>query len=961
MAIPLLLGGIAKGIVGGTAKGAATGAAKKFVTGKGKKKGKAEKNVKTKAKSKVEQGDKKFEAKVKPKKKMVSTVKIPDSVYKKDSDSASQTTDSNVSFESLQKQLDSINKTTSSLTDVGKQEVKTKKKLVREEKKKKKAAKAKAKEERLEKKKKGGSGLLGAVIGAADQFNIFNFLKNVGLGVLAVSILENIDTVTEVLSGLIENFTNPLKIFRNLMVGLATILTGPVKATLKLIGKGVKKTASLTKKVVKKMTPAFKKAFSNLSTGISNLVKRTAAAAGRGAAGGGAAAAAAKKGATTPLKAQASQAAAKSASQAAKQQASKATAKNLFGKGGARLLKFGKIFRSSPVVGGFIGMFIDLLLGEPLDRAIVGGIGSGLGAWAGGFLGTLLFPGLGTAAGAFIGSALGDWAGKSLYGLISKKTAEIPKVDPKDKMISSIDMSTQASSDKDMKVGQQRNIGGLMMVWDGQNYVTQQQYTQQTGKQPIPVGQSTPTQPAVPNQPTGTRPSTGGITKEQRSLLDSISFAEGTRKSYGTIFGGKVVPELAQGKLTIGQVLEMQRTGMLNGRNVGYGTSYNSDATGRYQFMSFVLREEMQKQGYTLDTLLTPELQDKMILGRISRFRGVTPALLAKEGLSTRVLDMLAPEFASFPYSPKGGRIYYDQPVKTAGSIRDAYNKSLGMPQSSQPTPTMQPASQQTSSVPLGRTDPFAPVQPAQLAQQQNQTVTTQGTINDMYKGATNTSQFPTTSGYGMRVHPISGKYKMHTGVDIAPPGPGYFVGLKAPGKVTRVGNDPGGYGKFVIITSQETGYSYMFAHMATIDVKTGEQYTGQPIGEMGTTGGSTGIHLHYEVYKGGKDGPAINPEPFMNLLTMGKVDGQVRSQTAQVSPNQQTPNQSARVSSRPSYDPYSDTENAGGSVVPSIGDQPQASGAGGGGAPMMGGPSTQQVLNSYYKSQLLGFLYKQG
>ena len=290
-----------------------------------------------------------------------------------------------------------------------------------------------------------------------------------------------------------------------------------------------------------------------------------------------------------------------------------------------------------------------------------------------------------------------------------------------------------------------------------------------------------------------------------------------------------------------------------------------------------------------------------------------------------------------------------------------SYNKYLPAAQAlnmSQQQTTTQPPGQQPTSTPLGRPDPFAPVQPAQLAQQQNQTVTTQGTINDMYKGATNTSTFQTTSGYGMRKHPIYGDMRMHNGVDIAPPGPGYYVGLKVPGKVTLKSNDARGYGNFVIITSQQTGMSYMFAHMATIDVNVGDEYTGQPIGEMGNTGGSTGIHLHYEVYQGGKGGPAVDPTPYMNLLTMGKVDGQVRSQTAQISSQQQSSSQASSVSSRTSYDPMS--QNNGGGVVP-VGVPGQSGGGGGGRALNMGGPSTQQMLNSYYKSQLMGFLYKQG
>jgi len=171
-------------------------------------------------------------------------------------------------------------------------------------------------------------------------------------------------------------------------------------------------------------------------------------------------------------------------------------------------------------------------------------------------------------------------------------------------------------------------------------------------------------------------PAGGSVTK---ALLDSISFAEGTSRSYGTVFGGRVIPELERGEMTVAQVLEMQKTGSFKGIQYIPKNRYNSDATGRYQFMSYVLREEIEKQGIPMDAKFTPSLQDKLILGRISRFRGVTPELLKREGMSTRVMDMLAPEFASFPYSPKGNRSYYGQPVKSPQSIKNAYNKSLGM------------------------------------------------------------------------------------------------------------------------------------------------------------------------------------------------------------------------------------------------------------------------------------------
>ena len=172
----------------------------------------------------------------------------------------------------------------------------------------------------------------------------------------------------------------------------------------------------------------------------------------------------------------------------------------------------------------------------------------------------------------------------------------------------------------------------------------------------------------------------GGLVSHHKALLDAISFAEGTTKSYGTIFGGKVVPELEQGKLTIDQVHNMMMTGKLNGRDVGYktGGKFSSVATGRYQFMPDTLRDIQRNMGLSGDTLFTPEMQDKMIIDRITDFRNVSLNELKTEGLSTKVLDKLAPEFASLPYSPKGGKSYYDQPVKSAEDIRNAFKKSLG-------------------------------------------------------------------------------------------------------------------------------------------------------------------------------------------------------------------------------------------------------------------------------------------
>ncbi len=99
--------------------------------------------------------------------------------------------------------------------------------------------------------------------------------------------------------------------------------------------------------------------------------------------------------------------------------------------------------------------------------------------------------------------------------------------------------------------------------------------------------------------------------------------------------------------------------------------------------MSYTLEEEIKKQGVSPNELFTPEMQDRLILGRISSLRGVTPELLAAEGMSDKVIDMLAPEFASFPNLMGDvrygyGTSYYGQGGKSADEIKKAYGDSTG-------------------------------------------------------------------------------------------------------------------------------------------------------------------------------------------------------------------------------------------------------------------------------------------
>jgi murein DD-endopeptidase MepM/ murein hydrolase activator NlpD len=116
------------------------------------------------------------------------------------------------------------------------------------------------------------------------------------------------------------------------------------------------------------------------------------------------------------------------------------------------------------------------------------------------------------------------------------------------------------------------------------------------------------------------------------------------------------------------------------------------------------------------------------------------------------------------------------------------------------------------------------------------------------------------SSGYGMRKHPISGKYRMHKGLDFAGPS-GSRVSAAGPGKVIYAARK-GTYGNLVDI-DHGNGVVSRYAHLRKISVKKGAiVIAGQKIGEVGSTGASTGPHLHWEVriFDTAKD-----PEAFLN------------------------------------------------------------------------------------------------
>jgi len=118
---------------------------------------------------------------------------------------------------------------------------------------------------------------------------------------------------------------------------------------------------------------------------------------------------------------------------------------------------------------------------------------------------------------------------------------------------------------------------------------------------------------------------------------------------------------------------------------------------------------------------------------------------------------------------------------------------------------------------------------------------------------------YEVTSKFGKRRDPINRRRAMHAGIDLKAPVRSPVLST-APGRVVYAGRK-GGYGRMVEI-DHGLGVHTRYGHLAVIHVREGQQVgPGSRIGLLGSTGRSTGPHLHYEVVV---DGRARNPQPFL-------------------------------------------------------------------------------------------------
>lgn len=118
------------------------------------------------------------------------------------------------------------------------------------------------------------------------------------------------------------------------------------------------------------------------------------------------------------------------------------------------------------------------------------------------------------------------------------------------------------------------------------------------------------------------------------------------------------------------------------------------------------------------------------------------------------------------------------------------------------------------------------------------------------------------TSPFGPRNDPFNRSRAIHSGIDVRGK-TGTPIYAAADGTV-QLAQYHGGYGNTIIINHSDR-YETLYAHLSKISVEQGDQvFKGDVIGELGSTGRSTGPHLHYEIIKSGK---AVDPEPYLNFF----------------------------------------------------------------------------------------------
>jgi murein DD-endopeptidase MepM/ murein hydrolase activator NlpD len=344
-----------------------------------------------------------------------------------------------------------------------------------------------------------------------------------------------------------------------------------------------------------------------------------------------------------------------------------------------------------------------------------------------------------------------------------------------------------------------------------------------------------------------------------KPLLDVIASGEG---GYESVNPGQVVPGLTQ--MTIAEA-------WATAQKVGK-SKRGSGAMGRYQLLSDPIGRAKKAGLDPYKDKFSPANQDKIAVYILENTRYGNKWLSGSlRGGDAAFAQGIADEWAGVPnlfgkysYKNQGGKV-------KAESVRSA----LGQ-------------------VKKGSATPSTNINVTGTPNAGTRGVTT--SVKDELDVVRNRSSLGgLTPGQGFGA-PRRGR--THEGIDIGTYNKrGFYVAFRKSGKVVFAGVS-GGYGNVVDIVTSD-GTCYRFAHLAKMFVKNGDSYNGQTIGEIGNTGVGSGIHLHYEVRPGGPFGRAIDPKPYVGLLSIGRQLVGIAGQSATVQSPQlaSTPRPSAQVS----------------------------------------------------------------
>ncbi|NJR64943.1 MAG: M23 family metallopeptidase [Leptolyngbyaceae cyanobacterium CRU_2_3] len=128
------------------------------------------------------------------------------------------------------------------------------------------------------------------------------------------------------------------------------------------------------------------------------------------------------------------------------------------------------------------------------------------------------------------------------------------------------------------------------------------------------------------------------------------------------------------------------------------------------------------------------------------------------------------------------------------------------------------------------------------------------------------------TSGFGWRVHPITGDRRFHSGIDLGAP-LGTPVLATLAGRVVSA-TEMGGYGLTVVVQARSIQQQNLYAHLSAIAVKPGDWVEqGSVLGLVGSTGNSTGPHLHFETLLPSTEGwTAVNPLASVMAVSVAQI-----------------------------------------------------------------------------------------